>query len=146
MSKFKIPDFDFLAFNVAINSNLDQITQRIFNPYIEIERPTFNKTLNHVDRNFNKFFKNLSCNNVSIMMFPLESLFITLSKINWNKTLKIAKIQKIAQICQALVKKKEIGFFEDPKDTVRIQNEQMLKNLENISDIYKELFKEFKKS
>jgi hypothetical protein len=146
ISKFKLPELDYLALTVTANTNLDHIVQRIFNPTVEIGRPSFNKALNHIDRSFNKFFKNLSSNNVSVLMFPLESLFITLSKLKWNKTLKCAKIQKISHICYIISKIEKHSFFEKEEDTEKVNNDQKRQNLENLCEIYNELFKEFRKT
>lgn len=142
VSKFTLPKLDFSSMIAPINANLEQITKRVFNPMVEIGRPSFNKTHNCPNKSFNKFFEDLGSNKLSVLAFPLEALFITLSKLQWNETLRTAKIKKIAQMCFLISKSDKHTFFEKDEDTLRVLNEQKVLNLQNISKIYSELFQE----
>jgi hypothetical protein len=130
----------------VINSNLVKITGKVFNPDVEIARPSFNQALNRNNPEFNKFFKDLGSLGLSMFAFPIEALFVCLSKLQWNSKLKMAKIRKIAQTCSILSKTADSNFFEKNEETVVVIKTQKLQNLENISNIYLELFKDFKET
>lgn len=141
---FALPPANYLAANALINANLGHITDKIFNPDVEIVRPSFNESLNRMNPEFNKFFANLGSDGLSPLAFPIESLFIVLSKLQWNSKLKTAKIRKIAQTCSILSKLPNPEFFESQEETQGVNKAQKLTNLENISKIYLELFQDFK--
>ena len=145
-SNFTLPNVNYMGLNAIINSNLSAIIEKKFNPDVEIARPSFNKKLNRVNPEYNKFFSDLSSNNLSLFCFPIEALFITLSKMQWNAKLKTAKIRKIAQTCMIISKMGNSSFFEKEEDTLRVLKDQKIKNLENISKIYLELFQDFNKA
>ena len=140
-SLFSLKNFDLNKNISIINSNLFRINSDIFNPIESIKTLTSKKNPSRPLPFYNKFYYDYSSEGVNILETPIEAMFITLSKISWNKKLKLDKRSKIRKTCYL------ISGVQTPQELTQkqIQKEKEkleVHNLKFIQNIYQTLFKE----
>ena len=123
-----------------INNNLKLVVEKIFDPIQAIKYLGKVKQSSRDLPFFNKFYTNLSAEGINILETPVEAVFITLSKISWNKKLNLNKRENVRKMC---VKISEMNIPPEPTVNEVKQNKILLENhnLLCIRQIYENLFK-----
>jgi hypothetical protein len=140
-SVFSLKNFDLKRTVSIINANLYRINGEIFNPIESIKTLPVRNGYTRTTPFYNKFYSDFSSEGINILETPIEALFVTLSKISWNKKLKLSKRSKIKKTCYLIS-----GVESPPELTpnqIQTQNQQLeLHNLRFMQNIYQTLFKE----
>lgn len=88
---------DFLA--LKINTNLTSITSKVFEPISRIKEQTITSNARIMPPYHKKFF-DLGTNGVNPLLFPVEAMFVVLSKLHWNSSQKMNKNDQVLKICE----------------------------------------------
>ena len=139
-SLFNLDNLQLPKIKFTVNKNLHILNHHIFNPILSIKNLKSKLKSVREQPFFNKFYHNLSSEGLSILETPFEAIFVTLSKISWNKKLKLNKKAKIRNTCYMISGVKspeELTAKESRKEEERLE----IHNLLCIKDIYQSLFK-----
>jgi hypothetical protein len=97
-SAFNSPLQNINFLQLQIKSNLDKIILTNFNPISKIKNQV-TTSCGRIIPHFHKLFSNLGSEGVNPLTFPIEAIFITLSKSHWNSTQKLKKQNDVLKIC-----------------------------------------------
>lgn len=126
----------------AINLNLQTVSQHIFHPIEFFNRQPKETQPAHYAKSFNQIYQDLSCENISILCNPVESLFVTLAKQTWNQRLDEFKKGRVLTTCQL------ISHSNQPEGPPSFEEEQQRKendcrfHLQQVNSCYCQLFQQ----
>lgn len=95
--RFMVDQIGIKKIGRTINQNLIRVNKNIFNPIESLKTLTNLKSGNVP--HFSRFYKDLSTEEIDILSSPIEALFVTLSKMSWNKKLKWKKREQVRNTC-----------------------------------------------
>ena len=123
----------------VVNKNLEVVLARVFDPIQAIKGLGKSNFPSRDPPFFNKFYYDLSTEGLNVLETPLEAVFVTLSKISWNKKLNLNKRENVRKMC---VKISELDIPLEPS-AEQLKNQKLLlenHNLLCIRQIYQNLF------
>ena len=136
---FTIPLLQTTETKTQINRNLNELISSVFDPIESIKHPKMDPIHKRVIPYFNKMYENLSCEKINVLETPIEGLFVTLSKLSWNRKLSWSNRSKIDKICSDISGEKCPGFFSKNK-LDKYKEKDDFENLKIINDTYNFIF------
>lgn len=132
---FQLPPLNQKAILGVVDSNLGVVLSAVFNPNLYMRQPKLSRCGNRYLPIYTKFYEDLSSEGLSIVTSPFETLFVCLSKIDWNQKLKHRKTTQV----QGLIKSISGQEVAQSADIGQLRNQFDLVDLEDIKKHYLKL-------